>query len=121
MAREKRAKSQKHAGNAGHSGRDSYLTGHGNKMGITRERWPDLQLKNIESGKTNGRNGKAGEWKQNLVLVDVSGAKSGRERRAAPSHVIEQGGKERAKEGHRDTHTTGWELTRESTRTTYTH
>ena len=58
-------------------------------MGITRERWPDLQLKFIESGKTNGRNGKAGEREENLVVEDVLGAKSGRERRAAPSHVIE--------------------------------
>ena len=62
-------------------------------MGITRERRPDLQLKIIGSGKTNGRNGKAGERKENLVLVDVLGAKSGRERRAAPSHVIEKAGK----------------------------
>ena len=64
-------------------------------MGITRERRPDLQLQIIESGKTNGRNGKAGKRKENLLLVDVLRAKSkGREeRRAPPSHVTEQRGK----------------------------
>ena len=40
-------------------------------MGITRERRADLQLKMIESGKSNGWNGKAGKGKEKLLLVDV--------------------------------------------------
>ena len=50
-------------------------------MGITRERRPDLQLEIIESGKSNGWNGKAGKGKENLLLVDVLLAESKRKRK----------------------------------------
>ena len=50
-------------------------------MGITRERRADLQLQIIESGKTNERDGKAGKGNENLLLLDVLLAKSGRERK----------------------------------------
>ena len=50
-------------------------------MGITRDRRPDLQLQIIESGKTNGRNGKAGKGKEKLLLVDVLLAESKRKRK----------------------------------------
>ena len=61
-------------------------------MGMPRERGPDLQLKMLESGKSNGRNGKAGKRNENLVLLDVLRAKSREreKRRAGKSHVIEQ-------------------------------
>ena len=91
-------------------------------MGITRERRQDSQLKIMESGKTNGRDGKTLHGKGNLHLVDVLGGKCTRDKkeRAAPSHVIEKGkrkttlsnpGEEwRATESYRDTqHGTGKE------------
>ena len=64
-------------------------------MGIAQEIRPDLQLKILESGKSNGRNGKAGKRNENLLLVDVLRAKSREreKRRARESHVIEQRGK----------------------------
>ena len=51
-----------------------------------------MQLKILESGKSNGRNGKAGKRNENLLLVDVLRAKSREreKRRAGKSHVIEQ-------------------------------